>query len=156
MQRAESVPWGALQPHLAQDALAQADGVGVAHVVDPAAHGAMHRVDWNLAPAVVLRQPEQAALEVERFAWLQAPVLRENDKAQKRDALADGARLRARMSSRLDFLQDSLYDLIVVGSESSPGHFPGRVANIAHCVNWLQQLDVEHLAVQEEEGSEGT
>jgi len=26
----------------------------------------------------------------------------------------------------------------------------------AHCVNWMQRLDVEHLAVQEEEGSEGT
>ena len=90
MQRAESVPWGALQPHLAQDALAQADGVGVAHVVDPAPHRPMHGVDRNRAQTIVLRQPEQAALEVERFAWLQAPVLGKNEKTQKRDAFADG------------------------------------------------------------------
>src|SRR5512134_215971 len=90
--------------------LAQPDSVAIAHVIYPALHTGRDFRKRDFPPAKRAHHVPQTALEVQRFAPFQAPVLRENDESQERNAFSNWLWLRAGMDRQAQ-AGEACYDL---------------------------------------------
>ena len=85
---------------LSQDALTQAPGVGIAHVIDPALHRSVKFGKTDFAVAIIVPVRTQTAREFHYVARLDATVRGVNDKAEPRDAVRARDNLRGRFVHR--------------------------------------------------------
>lgn len=78
---------------MGEDGQAQAPGVCVTDVVDPALYGCVDPFEGNFAAPMVIPQFPIFSLERDPLSTFEQAMFWKNDKTQKRDSLCDGARL---------------------------------------------------------------
>ena len=117
-----------------QHRLAQAHGVAIAHVIDPALHAGSDPGQGYRISVPGGHQMSQVAPKIDALASLQASSLREDHKTQDGNAFCHRSRMRARMDGQAQSGQAFLY-----------GSFPGPQGR---CIGGKEQhvIDIPHIA----------